>query len=173
MPSLRKLTLIAVTLFALTASAKPVADLKFKDLAGQQQKLSSLRGSIAVVNFWATWCGPCREELPRLAALKQRYADKGVRFVAISADEPKNRGKVEQLFHEKELPLEVWLGADINTLDRLDLGNALPATLILDADGNAVGRIEGEAREADVTGYLDWLLAGRQAPAPASLIKRL
>ena len=61
----------------------------------------------------------------------------------------------------------------LNTLGRLDLGNALPATLILDADGNAIGRIEGEARESDVTGYLDWLLAGRQAPAPVPLIKRL
>ena len=170
---LRKFFAVAVAALALTASAKPVPDLRFKDLAGQPQKLSSLRGSVAVVNFWATWCASCREEIPRLAVLKQRYAGKGVRFVAISADDPKDRVKVEQFFHVRAISLEIWLGADLDTLDRLQLGNALPATLVLDQDGNAIGRIEGEAREADITAYLDWLLGGRPGPAPAPLVKHV
>src|SRR5579875_529847 len=127
------------------AAGKPVPDLKFQDLDGHAEKLSSLRGSITVVNFWATWCGPCKEELPRLAALKERYASKGVRFVAISVDEAKDRAKIAPYLQSHSIALDVWSGADIDTLDRLKLGNAVPATMILDKDGTVVGRIMGEA----------------------------
>lgn len=174
---MKKLLPIAVTIaiigFALTAGAKPVPDLKFQDLTGHTQKLSDLRGSITVVSFWATWCGPCKEELPRLSTLKQQYADKGVRFLAISADEPKTRSKIQPYIQQQGITLEVWTGADIGTLDRLALGNVLPATIVLDKDGTPIGRIMGEAREVDVTTFLDWLLSDRSTPAPAPTIKRL
>jgi thiol-disulfide isomerase/thioredoxin len=174
---MKKIFVLAVILvatgFALTAGARPVPDLKFQDLTGHTQKFSDLRGSITVVSFWATWCGPCKEELPRLSALKQRYADKGVRFIAISADDSKTRPKVGPYIQEQGIALEVWTGADIGSLDRLSLGNALPATIVLDRDGTPVGRVLGEARETDVTTYVDWLLGDRSTPAPTPTIKRL
>jgi thiol-disulfide isomerase/thioredoxin len=163
--------LCGVALLATTA-AKPVPDLKFQDLAGQTQRLSGLRGSVAVVSFWATWCAPCREEMPRLSALKQRYATRGVRFVAISVDEPKDRAKIEPFLSEHSVTLDVWTGADIDTLGRLGLGDVVPATMVLDGGGEVVGRISGEAREEDVTAYLDWLLGGRTGQAPPRSIMR-
>lgn len=176
----RKLMLLSVAACALSAAVppahaadKPVPDLKFQDLSGKTHKLSSLRGSITVINFWATWCGPCKEELPRLAALQAQYASKGVRFVAISVDEPKDRSKIEPYLHSHSIALDVWSGADINTLDRLHLGNAVPATIILDKDGTPVGRIMGEAKDADITTYLDWLLSDRSSPEPPAFLKRL
>jgi thiol-disulfide isomerase/thioredoxin len=171
--SIQRILTLAITGFALTASAKPVPDLKFQDLTGHTQKLSDLRGSITVVSFWATWCGPCKEELPRLSALKQHYADKGIRFIAISADEPKTRSKIEPFIQQQGIALDIWTGADIDTLDRLTLGNALPATIVLDKDGTAIGRIMGEAHDSDITTYLDWLLGDRSTPAPPPTIKRL
>jgi thiol-disulfide isomerase/thioredoxin len=155
-----------------TATAKPVPDLKFTDLAGHPQRLSSLRGSITVVSFWATWCAPCLDELPRLVQLNQQYRDRGVRFIAISADEPKNRSKIEPFLHQHNIALDTWLGADLDTLDHLNLGNALPATLILDASGEVIGRIQGEARDEDITSRLNWLLNNRQDPAPDPITKR-
>jgi len=157
---------------AAVAAAKPVPDIKLQDLAGHAQRLGSLRGSVTVISFWATWCVPCREELPRLSALKERYAAQGVRFVAVSVDEAKDRGKIEPFLRERGISLESWIGADLDTLDRLALGNVLPATIILDKDGEAVGRIMGEARDADVTDTLDWLLHDRQGARPAAVIKR-
>jgi thiol-disulfide isomerase/thioredoxin len=171
--SLKKFCVFAVAGFALTAGAKPVPDIKFQDLTGHAQRLSDLRGSITVISFWATWCGPCKEELPRLSALKLQYADKGVRFIAISADEPKTRAKIQLFLQQQGIALEVWTGADIGTLDRLTLGNGLPATIVLDKDGSPIGRIMGEAREADVTGYVDWLLSDRTGAAPPPVIKRM
>ena len=164
---------LAFALCAVSAVAKPVPDLKFQDLHGNAHKLSSLQGSVAVVNFWATWCGPCREEMPRLSKLAKAYAARNVKFVAVSADEEKDRGKIAPLLQRDGIDLEVWTGADIGTLDRLKLGEGLPATIVLDRDGTAIGRIEGEAHEEDVAGYLDWLLSDRKAPAPAALINRM
>jgi thiol-disulfide isomerase/thioredoxin len=170
---IRRLAILILGCSALAAAgAKPVPDLKFHDLDGRTQKLSSLRGSITVISFWATWCAPCREELPRLSVLKQQYADKGIRFLAISVDESKDRAKIEPYLQKQNITLDVWAGAGIDTLDRLQLGNVVPATIVLDKDGAPVGRILGEARDSDVTGYLDWLLNNRQGPAPAPQIKR-
>jgi len=172
---IRPLKLITIVLLAavnLSAPAKPVPDLKFTDLTGHPQKLSSLRGSITVVSFWATWCAPCLEELPRLARLNQQYSSKSVHFVLISADEPKDRPKIEPFLQHHDITLEVWLGASLDTLDRLNLDNALPATLILDPTGEVISRIEGEARDEDLTTALNWLLNNRTGPAPAPLTKR-
>jgi len=168
----RKLSVVALSCALVAAQAKPLPDLKFKDLAGNPQRLDSLRGSITVVSFWATWCTPCREELPRLSKLSQQLADKDVHFVAISIDEPKDRAKIEPFLEKNNVSLKVWVGGDDGMLGRLGLGNIVPGTLILDKDGAAVGRIMGEARDADITGYVDWLQHDRQGPPPPSLIKR-
>lgn len=170
----KRLLLVAVLIPIATTSApaKRLPDLAFRDLADHPQRLSGLRGSIAVLSFWATWCAPCREELPRLAKLSQEYSAQGVRFLAISVDEQKDRPKIEPYLRQQNLILDVWLGANSDALDRLGLGNVVPATLILDPEGEVTARILGEAQEPDLRCPLDWLLHGRQGPAPAALTKR-
>ena len=68
--------------------------------------------------------------------------------------------------------MDVWLGGDTDMLDRVGLGNIVPGTLILDQQGEVIGRIMGEAREEDVKSRLYWLLNGRQGPTPEALTKR-
>ncbi len=138
----------------------------FHDLAGTPHTLAELRGHPAVVNFWATWCGPCRDEMPRLQKLNEEYAGKGVRFVAVSLDAPETQGKIDAAVRKSGLRMPIWTGATERTLADLKLGVLVPATLILDADGQVIGKIEGEAREKDVRSRLDWLLGGRQGKQP-------
>src|SRR6185437_10722632 len=64
---------LLLLLLPCAAQAKRAPNLAFKDLSGHTQKLSALEGSISVVSFWATWCAPCRDELPRLSKLAQQY----------------------------------------------------------------------------------------------------
>jgi thiol-disulfide isomerase/thioredoxin len=173
---LRSLIVVLVCCLIPVVQAKRAPNLEFKNLSGQPQKIADLRGSITVINFWATWCGPCVEELPLLSRLSQEYADKKVRFVAISADESadnsKTRAKIDLFLSHQKLAMEVWLGADLDMLDRLQLGNVLPATMILDEQGEIVARVMGEAHEDDVKGPVDWLLNGRTGPSPTPVTKR-
>ncbi len=154
------------------APAKAVPDLKLNDLSGHPQKLSALRGSIVVLSFWATWCTPCQEELPRLSKLSDGYSGKPVKFIAVSIDEAKDRAKIAPFVAKAGIHLDVWQGADTNTMARVGLGEIVPSTVILDEQGEAVTRIEGEAREEDVTSRVDWLLSGKTGPAPEAKLKR-
>jgi thiol-disulfide isomerase/thioredoxin len=167
---------VAGVLFACllggVAQARRVPNLELKDLAGHSQKTASLRGSIVVISFWATWCTPCREELPRLSKLAQDYSANSVRFVAISIDEPKDRVKVAPYVAEQKLAMEIWVGGDTDMLAQVGLGDIVPGTIILDQQGEIIGRITGEAREEDIRSRVDWLLHGREGTPPEPLTKR-
>lgn len=165
---------ITLLIFSLTlpAHAKRAPNLELKDLSGTTHKVADLRGSIVVLNFWATWCGPCREELPMLSTLSREYAGKKVRFIAVSANEAKDRAKIDEFLSHNTLAMDVWLGADLDMLERAGLGNVLPATLILDEQGEVIARVMGQAHVEDIKGPLDWILGGRIGPAPAPAPRR-
>ena len=165
-------TIFLFSFLVSAAQAKRAPNLELKDLTGHSQKIASLRGSIAVVSFWATWCAPCREELPRLSKLSQDYEASGIRFIAISIDEPKDRAKVAPYVAQQKLTMDVWVGGDTDMLARVGLGDIVPGTIVIDQQGEIIGRIMGEAREEDVKSRLDWLLHGRQGDAPEPLTKR-
>jgi thiol-disulfide isomerase/thioredoxin len=154
------------------ADAKSVPNLVLKDTAGHSQKLSELHGQIVVLSFWATWCAPCREELPRLSQLSEEFAGRKVHFVAVSIDDPKDRAKIEPYLMKQEIHLDVWVGGSAELLGRFGMGDIVPGTLILDEQGQVITRIMGEARDEDVRSRLDWLLNGRQGPAPEQRLKR-
>jgi len=166
---------VCVAVLAATGmgAGKKAPGLSLKTLGGENRKLSDLRGQVVVVNFWATWCGPCQEELPRLSKLAAGYAGKPVKFVAVSIDEKKNFEKIPGTLQKAVASgLEVWVGADTDTLERFGLGDITPGTVVVDEDGEVVTRVMGEAREEDVKGAVDWLLGGKVGAAPAAMIKR-
>lgn len=145
--------------------------LEFKGRDGAAHSFAELRGHPAVVTFWATWCGPCREEMPRLQKLADAYQQQGVRFVAISIDAPETQNRIDAVLAKRDFHVPVWTGANETTLSQLNLGVLVPATLILDEQGEVIGRIEGETREKDVRSRLDWLLNNRQGKRP-SLVQK-
>ena len=150
-----------------TAAAKvPAAPDHFEDRAGTAHSLGELKGRISVVNFWATWCLPCREEMPRLQRLSDEYGPKGVVFVALSLDGPEAQAKIDQVIRKRDFRIPVWTGATEQAYKEFDLGVLVPATLLMDANGDVVGKIEGEARDKDIRSRLDWVLNGRQGKQP-------
>jgi thiol-disulfide isomerase/thioredoxin len=143
--------------------------MEFRGLDGAPHTLSELKGRPAVVNFWATWCLPCKEEMPRLQALSEQYQPRGVGFVAISIDDAETQKKISGLIAKRHFGLPVWTGGTEETLKTLQVDNILPATLIFDENGVVIGKIEGEARTKDISSRLDWLLNGRQGKQPKVL----
>jgi thiol-disulfide isomerase/thioredoxin len=151
---------------ALKNETTPGSATEYRGMDGAVHTLAQLKGHAIVVNLWATWCSPCREEMPRLQKLADSYAPKGVTFIAISLDEKETQGKIEATVMKRGFRIPVWTGGSEKTLEELGLGKLLPATLILDENGIAIGKIEGEARMKDVSSRLDWLLDGRQGKQP-------
>jgi thiol-disulfide isomerase/thioredoxin len=134
-------------------------DLALPDLFGAEQKLSAFRGRIVVLNFWATYCAPCRTEMPDLAAIQNSYAALGVQVIGASADEATATPAVLKFIKETKLNFPVWLGASVDDMQRFGLAPALPGTVIIGRDGKIVWHKSGAVKEADVKKEIDKLLA--------------
>jgi thiol-disulfide isomerase/thioredoxin len=158
--------LAAGVYFALerrTAAVDPAAmsaltRTAFPDLAGDQVSLERWRGKVIVVNFWASWCPPCRDEIPGLVRTQQKFAANGVQIVGIAFD---SAAKSRQAATELGINYPV-LVAGLETIDLTrKLGNragALPYTLILDRQGAPVTSHLGILSEADLERILAPLL---------------
>jgi thiol-disulfide isomerase/thioredoxin len=142
------------------------AELALPDLEGRRRDLTGYRGRIVVLNFWATWCLPCREEMPALADLQARYADRGVQVIGASTDDPGRVKAVRRAARDLGVNFPIWLDATTDDMRRLGLGGALPATAFVDRDGRIAARILGPAGPADLEERIEWLLGDRAGPAP-------
>ncbi len=130
--------------FDIHAAPVAVPDLLFTGADGTQRSLEDFRGRYVLLNVWATWCAPCRVEMPTLDALQRELGGPGFEVIALSTDTGR-RPAVDRLFDEVGIeyldPVIDDTGAAM-----LDLGiYALPATLLIDPDGREVGRKIGPA----------------------------
>jgi thiol-disulfide isomerase/thioredoxin len=149
------------------------ASLTLKDMQGGKVKLSDLRGKIVVLNFWATWCGPCNTEMPMLVAAAKSYADKQVLFVGAAVDEPETQNKIAGYTQKLGIEYPIWTGATDDDMKKLQLGNVVPATAFLDADGVVRARILGQMRPGEIEERVDWLLRNQEGTAPPGVVKHL
>ena len=111
---------------------KPAADFELKDVDGKTVKLSDVKGSVVVLDFWATWCPPCRAGLPHLAAASEKYKDKGVKVYAINQQE--ERETVTKFIAEQKLTLVTLLDTD-GEVGRKYGVSGIPQTVVIGRDG--------------------------------------
>ena len=120
------------------------------DLAGRTRRLSEWRNRVLICNFWATWCAPCREEIPLLVAARAKYAFAGVEIVGIAVDNP---AKVRDFAISFNISYPILL-AEADGLDLMrQLGNSgggLPYTVVTDRQGSVVHRKLGAFKAADL-----------------------
>jgi thiol-disulfide isomerase/thioredoxin len=128
------------------------------DLAGTPQRLDQWKGKVLVVNFWATWCAPCRDEIPALVRLQREMGGQGLQVIGIAIDQLE---KVRPYAAEMGMNYPILIGE----LDAIDLarqaGNelgALPFTVVLDRNGNAVRGELGRVTEAKLAALVRPLL---------------
>jgi thiol-disulfide isomerase/thioredoxin len=134
-------------------------ELALKDPFGTEQRLSALKGRIVILNFWATYCVPCRKEMPDLAAIQNEYAALGVQVVGASADAIEDRAKVLEFVKETKVNFPIWTGATTADMMRFGLGAALPGTVIIGRDGKVAKVISGIVNQADLKKQIDAMLA--------------
>ena len=165
-------TLMAMILSSVPRSAlaaakvgQPAPALVVEELNGQNFNLAALRGKVVVINFWATWCQPCRREMPALDAFYRQYHGQGLEMIGLSADRPHERSGVGKVMQSFSYP-----AAMLDDVKADDFGdpNELPVTFIIDGKRRGTGEVYTRSNagygEKSVGG--DTSSAARQASSP-------
>lgn len=142
----------------------------FSQPVAVSEKLEEYRGKIVVLNFWASWCRPCRKEMPMLTEVQQEFESRRVQFIGACTDQAAERPNAESFLRKYSIPYPVWFGLSEAEMESLNLGRAIPATAIFDRDGTQLFRLIGEMKKKDLVRRLEWLLGPRQGKPPKELL---
>lgn len=139
-------------------SGKPLFSATLTDSQGIKQNLSQYQGKILIVNFWATWCPPCREEMPELSLLQQEYKNKNIVVIGIAEDE---LALVREFLQSSPVTYPIFIADTENMELGANLGNnkaVLPYTVIINTDGDVIytffGRISKSLLEKSLQNIL-------------------
>jgi len=161
---------VAIWLAVLPGGGAPAVDIapaalqaaSFADPEGGRHTLGQFAGKVIVLNFWATWCAPCREEMPVFVRAKGRWEGRGVQFVGLANEDPR---RVARFGRDMGVDYPLWVGGDeVGELSRR-LGNrlgALPYTVILDGSGTPVKAKVGAYTAAELDQALVAVSAHKQ-----------
>jgi peroxiredoxin len=131
----------------------PAPALTLTDLQGVSRSLDDYRGQVVLVNLWATWCAPCKKEMPTLQGFYEDYQDRGFVIIAINDGDP--AADVQQFVREYELTFPVWLDPTYIATEDAFHTLSLPASFVIDRDGTIqlawVGEISARMLETHVT----------------------
>lgn len=117
---------------AMPAVGKPAPDFTLRSSSGKNLKLGEYRGQVVMLNFWATWCGPCRQELPLLNRLHEQYRRAGFTLLGVNVDDsPK---AAEAMARQLGVGFPVLFDTEKRVSERYDV-DSMPATLLIDRDG--------------------------------------
>lgn len=158
----RNLATGAMAAFLVKAERKPLKDVAFADGAGKPLKLSDWKGKVVLVNLWATWCAPCRKEMPDLAKLQKEMGSDQFEVVAVSVD--RKGAEASSAFLKETGADSLKLYVEPSTAIVTDFGAAgLPSTVLVDRKGNEIGRLLGPA---------DWASPEAKALISAALAEK-
>jgi peroxiredoxin len=139
----------------VAAPADWVFDLEFPNPQGQPVRLSSVRGQVTVVNFWATWCPPCIEEMPDLSRIHAEMSSKNVKVIGLAIDSPSN---VREFLEDRQFSYPLLItgaaGSDIGKR----LGNAidaLPYTVLINDKGRVIKQKTGRITEEELRSWVN------------------
>ena len=165
--------LLAGSFAARAAKKEAPVDLTLTSLDGAKVHLRDSAGKTRVLNIWATWCVPCREEMPMLVEAEKTWGPKGVVFIGASLDDGKTRKNIPAFLQKFAITFPIWTGASLTDLTRLHLGNAVPDTAFIDGDGVIFARVRGEIRRAELDARLEWATGDRTASPPQAEVIHL
>ena len=158
-----KRLVLSCALAAVFCAAGSGADLKSVDEDGYARLVAGAKGKVLLVNFWATYCVPCRKEMPQLVALEARLRARGFQFVTISADEPEQEAAARQFLEQTKVPGPTLVRRakdDDKFINRIDpkWDGQLPATFLYDRQGHKVKSIFGETDIKALSAAIEKLL---------------
>ena len=146
------------------------AAFKQQALAGSiQEILAQNRGKIVVLNFWASWCEPCKAEIPIFIELQKVYESQGVQVLGISVDVPEDRRLAQRFAKRTGVNYPVLYDGQIEQMRPLGLADSIPATAIFDRGGERRYRMIGQITKEVIATRIDWLMGVHTQEEPAEL----
>ena len=139
--TIRVAALLLVSTVAHAQEARKAPALALKDIRGRSIRLSDYKGKVLLLNFWATWCPPCRAEIPDLIKAQRQYAGQGLQVIGVTYPPETLRG-VRRFARRLGVNYPIALGTK-GTKALFDKGDTLPLTVVIDRDGNIRDVIEG------------------------------
>ena len=141
---------------AINETPKPISPLIFEDFLGNKINLKSYKGNLVIINFWATWCAPCKKEMPSLDALYQDDNFKNLEILAVNMEQP-NKIKTQNFFNNLNIKkLNIFFDSNLNFVKEFKL-RGVPTTILINKNGEEFARIIGEINFQDKK-FLKWLL---------------
>ena len=122
----------------LDVAGKPAPDFTLESLEGKNVQLSSYKGQAVLLNFWATWCGPCKIEMPWFVELQKEYGPQGLQIVGVAMDDA-SKDEITKFVKEMGVNYTILLGKEAVGQDYGGV-NVLPTTFFIDRDGKIVAR---------------------------------
>ncbi len=139
----------------LLADGTAAPEFSLKNLDGESVRLSQQNGQIVLVNFWATWCGPCRAEMPSLTKLAHTYGDRGVRFLAINTDDVDDQLSEIDAFVSRLPALRPYVLLGIPEVGAAYAVRSIPTLYVVDRRGNILTSFSGQASEDDLRALIE------------------
>jgi peroxiredoxin len=139
---------------------KPAPEWQLNDVAGKVVKLSDFKGKVIILDFWATWCPPCRQEIPGFVALQKKYADKGFTMVGVSLDR-QGPSVVKPFMQRFAMNYPVVMGDDKTVADYGGVP-VIPTAFVIDRQGDVVAVHEGFTDQATFESEIGPLLKNTQ-----------
>ncbi len=133
---------------AAVSNGSNAPDFVLTDLRGKPVKLSDLRGKAVVLNFWATWCGPCKAEIPWFVELQKRYGAQGLQVVGVNMDDGDQKD-VEKFAAENSINYPVLLGKE-KVAEQYGGIDYLPTTFYIDRGGVVIARVFGQPERSEI-----------------------
>lgn len=127
------LSCMVIPLAAADGVGGAAPDFSLQSKSGDEVALSDFKGDVVMVNFWATWCGPCRQEMPKLEALYERYHDLGFTLLGVNVEE--DTSGVAKFLQETSVSFKILLDRN-NDVSKLYKVVAMPSTVLIDRNGN-------------------------------------
>ena len=121
---------------APTLAGEAAPDFSLRDINGKEVSLSSYKGKVVLVNFWATWCGPCKLEMPHLDKMDRDLESKGFEVISISTDDARAASKVKPLVKRGGYGFTVLLDKDTTVVSQYNPAKTLPYNVLIDRAGN-------------------------------------
>lgn len=161
---MRRAGLIALVVCALTgchgqsthAGHEAAPDFQLTSLAGKPLSLAKMRGKVVLLDYWATWCEPCQEEMPRLAAIQRKDGARGLQVIGLSMDD--QEATVRAFLKTHPLPYPVAM-ATPELAERYGRVLGVPTLVLIDRHGRIAGRLVGAAPASRLRAEVDALLA--------------